>query len=66
MRQMAARSSGCGPPQPIRPLLKLTGVFDYQAEIDMALAARRVAPRRRDLPARVAGPVRRELGLDRG
>jgi deazaflavin-dependent oxidoreductase (nitroreductase family) len=39
MRMMAARSPGCGPPKPIRPLLKLTRVFDYQGEIDMALAA---------------------------
>jgi deazaflavin-dependent oxidoreductase (nitroreductase family) len=39
MRQMHARSSGCGPPQPVRPLLKLTRIFDYQGEIDMAVAA---------------------------
>lgn len=39
MRQMQARSSGCGPPRPLRPLLKLTGIFDYQGEIDMAVAA---------------------------
>jgi deazaflavin-dependent oxidoreductase (nitroreductase family) len=39
MRQMQARSSGCGPPQPLRPLLKLARVFDYQGEIDMAVAA---------------------------
>jgi deazaflavin-dependent oxidoreductase (nitroreductase family) len=39
MRRMRARSSGCGPPRPMRPLLKLTGVFDYQGELDMALAA---------------------------
>jgi deazaflavin-dependent oxidoreductase (nitroreductase family) len=39
MLQMQARSSGCGPPRPLRPLLKLTGVFDYQGEIDMAVAA---------------------------
>jgi deazaflavin-dependent oxidoreductase (nitroreductase family) len=39
MLRMADRSSGCGPPKPIRPLLKLTGVFDYQGEIDMAVEA---------------------------
>jgi deazaflavin-dependent oxidoreductase (nitroreductase family) len=39
MLQMQARSGGCGPPRPMRPLLKLTGVFDYQGEIDMAVAA---------------------------
>jgi deazaflavin-dependent oxidoreductase (nitroreductase family) len=39
MRQMERRSSACGPPQPIRPLLKLLRIFDYQADIDMAVAA---------------------------
>jgi deazaflavin-dependent oxidoreductase (nitroreductase family) len=39
MRLMSQRSSGCGPPPPVRPLLKLTRIFDYQAEIDMAVAA---------------------------
>src|SRR4030081_2008903 len=39
MLRMKARSSGCGPPQPMRPLLKLSHVFDYQGEIDMAVAA---------------------------
>jgi deazaflavin-dependent oxidoreductase (nitroreductase family) len=39
MLNMQARSSGCGPPRPLRPLLKLTGVFDYQGEIDMAVTA---------------------------
>jgi hypothetical protein len=39
MRLMSARSSGCGPPRAVRPLLTLTRLFDYQAEIDMALAA---------------------------
>jgi len=39
MRQMAARSGGCGPPKPTRPLLKLTRVFDYEGEIAMALRA---------------------------
>jgi hypothetical protein len=39
MRLMSARSPDCGPPQPIRPLLKFTRIFDYQGEIDMALAA---------------------------
>ena len=44
MLQMAARSSRCGPPTFLRPLIKLTGVFDYQAEIDMAVAAGRTLP----------------------
>jgi deazaflavin-dependent oxidoreductase (nitroreductase family) len=39
MQQMAARSSGCGPPKPVRPLLKLTRVFDYDGEIAQALRA---------------------------
>jgi deazaflavin-dependent oxidoreductase (nitroreductase family) len=44
MRQMQTRSAGCGPPKPIRPLLKLTGVFDYQGEIDTAAAAGATLP----------------------
>ena len=44
MRQMQARSSRCGPPQPMRPLLKLTRLFDYQGEIDMAVAAGTTLP----------------------
>ena len=39
MLRMAERSSGCGPPPLIRPLIKLTGVLDYQGEIDMAVRA---------------------------
>jgi deazaflavin-dependent oxidoreductase (nitroreductase family) len=39
MGQMRDRSSGCGPPRPFRPLLKLTGIFDYEGEIDMAVRA---------------------------
>jgi len=39
MLRMQARSSGCGPPVPVRPLLKALKLFDYQGEIDMAVAA---------------------------
>ncbi len=39
MLLMAQRSAGCGPPRAIRPLLKLTHAFDYDAEIAMAVAA---------------------------
>ena len=39
MRQMQARSSGCGPPRLFRPLLALTGALDYEGEIRMAVAA---------------------------
>jgi len=39
MLLMAQRSGGCGPPRPIRPLLKLTHAFDYDGEIAMAIAA---------------------------
>jgi deazaflavin-dependent oxidoreductase (nitroreductase family) len=39
MLQMQARSSRCGPPKATRPLLKLTRVFDYDGEINMAVAA---------------------------
>jgi deazaflavin-dependent oxidoreductase (nitroreductase family) len=44
MRQMAAQSSKCGPPQPLRPLLTLTHLFDYQSEINIALAAGSTLP----------------------
>lgn len=37
MRQMRARAGQCGPPNPIRALLKLTGIFDYEAELDLAI-----------------------------
>jgi deazaflavin-dependent oxidoreductase (nitroreductase family) len=37
MRQMRVRSGQCGPPNPIRALLRLTGIFDYEGELDMAL-----------------------------
>jgi deazaflavin-dependent oxidoreductase (nitroreductase family) len=39
MLRMQTRSASCGPPKPVRPLLKMLRVFDYQAEIDMAVAA---------------------------
>lgn len=37
MQQMRARAGKCGPPEPIRTLLKVTGIFDYQGELDMAV-----------------------------
>jgi deazaflavin-dependent oxidoreductase (nitroreductase family) len=36
MRAMAQRSGGCGPPGLVRPFVRL--LFDYEAEIRMALA----------------------------
>jgi deazaflavin-dependent oxidoreductase (nitroreductase family) len=39
MLRMQARSGGCGPPRPVRPLLKALKVFNYQNEIDTAVAA---------------------------
>jgi deazaflavin-dependent oxidoreductase (nitroreductase family) len=39
MLRMQARSKHCGPPLPIRPLLKAAHLFDYEAEIEMAVAA---------------------------
>jgi deazaflavin-dependent oxidoreductase (nitroreductase family) len=39
MLRMQRRSSGCGPPKPVRPLLKATKVFDYDGEIVMAVNA---------------------------
>jgi hypothetical protein len=51
MRQMQTRSSGCGPPRPVRSLLKLTRAFDYQGEIDMAVAAGGTLPVVEIMPA---------------
>ena len=44
MLQMQAQSSRCGPPRPLRPLLKLAGVFDYEGEISMGVAAGAALP----------------------
>jgi deazaflavin-dependent oxidoreductase (nitroreductase family) len=44
MLQMQARSRGCGLPRLIRPVLKLTHVFDYDGEIEMAVAAGSTLP----------------------
>jgi len=38
MRQMRARAGQCGPPQPIRALLQKAGIFDYEGELDLAIA----------------------------
>ncbi|MCC6313146.1 MAG: nitroreductase family deazaflavin-dependent oxidoreductase [Thermomicrobiales bacterium] len=37
MRKMKARSGRCGPPRPARPLLRLTGAFDYEGDLDLAM-----------------------------
>lgn len=37
MQQMRARSGRCGPPEPVRTLLRKTGIFDYEGELDLAL-----------------------------
>ena len=39
MLRQQARSGGCGPPKPVRPVLKLLKMFDYDGEINMAVAA---------------------------
>ena len=44
MLQMRERSKRCGPPQFIRPLLALTGAFDYNREIAMAVEHARELP----------------------
>jgi deazaflavin-dependent oxidoreductase (nitroreductase family) len=38
MLQMQRRSSGCGPPRLMRPVLKLLRIFDYEGEITMGVA----------------------------
>lgn len=37
MLRMVDRSGSCGPPKLIRPLLRLTRLFDYDAELRMAV-----------------------------
>jgi deazaflavin-dependent oxidoreductase (nitroreductase family) len=37
MQQMRQRSEHCGPPEPVRTILSKTGLFDYEAELDLAL-----------------------------
>jgi hypothetical protein len=34
---MRARADRCGPPGPVRWVLKRTGIFDYEGELDMAV-----------------------------
>ena len=36
MLRMVQRSGSCGPPKLIRPVLRMTGLFDYEAELRMA------------------------------
>jgi deazaflavin-dependent oxidoreductase (nitroreductase family) len=44
MLRMKSRSDGCGPPKAVRPLLKLTRIFDYDGELDMAIRAGAALP----------------------
>ena len=37
MLQMRKRSGQCGPPEPVRSVLKATGMLDYEGELDMAV-----------------------------
>ena len=37
MRQMRERSGRCGPPRPIRGLLRRIGVFDYEGDLELAV-----------------------------
>lgn len=37
MRQMRSRSDQCGPPKPLRGLLRLTRAFDYEGDLDLAM-----------------------------
>jgi deazaflavin-dependent oxidoreductase (nitroreductase family) len=38
MRQMRARAGRCGPPRPLRAILQRMGIFDYEGELDLAVA----------------------------
>jgi deazaflavin-dependent oxidoreductase (nitroreductase family) len=44
MQRMQVCSKNCGPPQYIRPLMRLTKTFDYENEIRMAVAHARELP----------------------
>ena len=44
MLQMRKRSGQCGPPEPVRSVLKATGMFDYEGELDMAVDHARQLP----------------------
>jgi len=44
MIRMRDQSGSCGPPQFIRPLLRLTRAFDYDAELEMAVEHGRELP----------------------
>ncbi|HEV7666570.1 MAG TPA: nitroreductase family deazaflavin-dependent oxidoreductase [Chloroflexota bacterium] len=44
MQQMQRRSDGCGPPKPLRPVFKLSGIFDYDGELRMAVQAGTTLP----------------------
>jgi deazaflavin-dependent oxidoreductase (nitroreductase family) len=37
MRRHQARSAQCGPPGPMRSLLRVTGLFDYDADLQLAV-----------------------------
>lgn len=37
MRRMRQRSDECGPPEPVRNVLKATGLFDYEGDLDLAV-----------------------------
>jgi hypothetical protein len=44
MQRMQVCSKNCGPPQYIRPLMRLTKTFDYENEIRMAVEHARELP----------------------
>ncbi|HMM41191.1 MAG TPA: nitroreductase family deazaflavin-dependent oxidoreductase [Thermomicrobiales bacterium] len=55
MRRMRDRSGSCGPPKLMRELLRRSGLFDYDAEIRMAIDAGADIPVLELVPARDAG-----------
>jgi deazaflavin-dependent oxidoreductase (nitroreductase family) len=38
MRQMRQRSDQCGPPGPVRGIMKKLGLFDYEGDLELAVA----------------------------
>ncbi len=55
MRQMRARSAQCGPPEPLRTGLRAVGIFDYDAELDMAIAQGEALPVIELIPTSASG-----------
>ena len=61
MLQMRKRSGQCGPPEPVRSVLKATGLFDYEGELDMAVEQEGQLPVIEITP--ISGAIRPKLAV---